>query len=283
MCLRYIVGLLICVAKFNAQNLVGDLVGVVGDVVDGVGNVVEDLLPVPTKSYISRGYDAYEGQFPYQAILKTVNGQFFCGASVIGQRWVLTAGHCFYNSPRNNPNAVTVGVGSIDRNAGDTYYVSLILIHPNYRGPRVSFYQYDAAVVQTSIYMQLSNLVRPIVLGVAGVSTGRECFVSGWGRTGAGNAPGSQFLQYAPQRTISFNQCQRAWPMATSASDICTERVGDSGPRSGDSGGPLALTIAAGYRQIGIVSGSAPGKPYVYTRVSYIYNWVRQACNFEIA
>lgn len=98
MLIRHIVCLLFCVAKFNAQDLLGGLVdgvvgvvdgavGVVDGTVDGVVGIVDDLLPEPTKAYISRGYDAYPGQFPYQALLKT-NGRFFCGASLIGQRWV---------------------------------------------------------------------------------------------------------------------------------------------------------------------------------------------------
>lgn len=107
---------------------------------------------------------------------------------------VLSAAHCFFQKPTNNPNLVTVTVGSIDRNAGDIYNVQSIQIHPQY--PQTVGYQFDAAVVQTSTYIVFNNYVRPIVLGVAGVSTGRECIVSGFGRTDVGYRVSNSMIQF---------------------------------------------------------------------------------------
>ncbi|GJQ83332.1 hypothetical protein Trydic_g15640 [Trypoxylus dichotomus] len=39
------------------------------------------------------GYNATENQFPYQVSLR-YNGNHNCGGSIIGDKWVLTAGHC---------------------------------------------------------------------------------------------------------------------------------------------------------------------------------------------
>ncbi|GLH16640.1 Blast:Serine proteases 1/2 [Gryllus bimaculatus] len=67
-----------------------------------------DVIPVPhlkvtpvegapkyADSRIINGVQASRGQFPYQAALY-LNGNGFCGGSLISQRWVLTAAHCAF-------------------------------------------------------------------------------------------------------------------------------------------------------------------------------------------
>lgn len=45
---------------------------------------------------IIQGTPAEPGQFPWQAALQfqTADGGFFCGGSIISDRFILTAGHC---------------------------------------------------------------------------------------------------------------------------------------------------------------------------------------------
>lgn len=63
------------------------------------------------------------------------------------------------------------------------------------------------------------------------------------------------------------------------ASNICTSRQGNKGTRPGDSGGPLVIQTNNGYRQVGIVSRSAPGRPYIFTSVPFVLDWISQATN----
>ncbi|KAG4071310.1 hypothetical protein HA402_004014 [Bradysia odoriphaga] len=255
-----IVCLLICVAKFNAQDY--------------------DELPTPTKEYISRGNDAAPGQFPYQVGLHGRRGHF-CGASLIGARWVLSAAHCFFQRPTSDPSIVKVYVGSTNINSGDIYDVRSIQMHPGYQGARG--YQFDAAVLQTFIRIELNYYIQPIALAFRGVSRGRECIVSGWGLLGyQGSSSRPETLQYVVETVIGWPQCKNAWPVAVGDSNMCTQRVGESGPRPGDSGGPLVFVTPNGYRQVGIVSGSAPGRPYVYTSVKHVRDWIERATNFEL-
>jgi len=51
---------------------------------------------VPLKEQANRiigGSTAARGQIPWQVAL-IINGAFFCGGSLISERWVLTAAHC---------------------------------------------------------------------------------------------------------------------------------------------------------------------------------------------
>lgn len=40
------------------------------------------------------GYDAENGEFPYQVSLQTK--KHFCGGSILNEKWILTAAHCVH-------------------------------------------------------------------------------------------------------------------------------------------------------------------------------------------
>lgn len=159
MLLRCIVCLLLCAVKISPQE--------------------EEGLPDPTKEYISRGNDAAEGQFPYQVGLIHIERGHFCGASIISEHYVLSAAHCFYQRPTNNPSIVKVAVGSIYINRGVMYDVRVIKLYPGYRVQNRN----DVAVLGTFDTIWYNRNVQPIALAYRRIGDG-ECIVSGWGLLG---------------------------------------------------------------------------------------------------
>ena len=77
--------------------------------------LVLTALAVPLVSarlpYIVGGQDATPGKWPWQVSLQSSSGSHFCGASIIGKDWVLTAAHCVGGSA----SSVRVVVGMHDQ------------------------------------------------------------------------------------------------------------------------------------------------------------------------
>jgi trypsin len=82
------------------------------------------------------GSTASEGEFPFMASIQTKGADgtsgHFCGGSVIGTRWVLTAAHCLVDTKARDIQ-VAVGRTNIDDlSTGQTLKVKRIVVHPDY-------------------------------------------------------------------------------------------------------------------------------------------------------
>ena len=75
------------------------------------------------------GTPAPDGKYPWQVrIYGSMNDTIgFCGGSIIGEQWVLTAAHCLMDT-----QAVVVGFGSVDRTKTTKIESEKIIVHPAY-------------------------------------------------------------------------------------------------------------------------------------------------------
>lgn len=218
------------------------------------------------------GSDATLGQFPYQVSLRvSAENRHLCGASLINNRWCLSAAHC---TVHHIPSELNIVVGSILVSSGGVSHTLVRIVnHPNWTSRTIAN---DVSLMKTTTVIVFTANIQPIALGSAQVGGGVNSIVTGWGRI-AEDGPLPDNLQNLTTRTLNNLECKSYFGAANANlifdHKICAlTRIGE-GTCNMDSGGPLALDGAV----IGIVSwglGCAAGTPDVYDRVSYFRTWI---------
>lgn len=141
-----------------------------------------DLLAENTnEERIVGGATADPGQFPYQASLQeflTDSHVYKCGASIISDRWVISAAHCTQNDTIPSKFVVLVGTHRIDYD-GQVYDLEKVVNHPEFN---MDGYRNDIVLLQTKKMVQLNDVVQPIPLGGEFADEGVIAIASGWGR-----------------------------------------------------------------------------------------------------
>ncbi|XP_067215492.1 chymotrypsin-1-like [Linepithema humile] len=211
------------------------------------------------------GERAAPGEFPWQCSLR-VNGQHFCGCSIIGSKEILTAAHCV-EGICVSPNKCTIDTGMINVDKGQSHEIHNITIHPRYDGRREASWVNDIAVIILKNAIKFSNVQRPIKLTDKRPTPGTMCTLSGWGDTKAGG-PSSKELLKMKQAVVGQDECREAFygQQPINKSHLCTLNKAGIGACQGDSGGPLICND----KQCGItswVAACALGMPDIYTSV----------------
>lgn len=218
------------------------------------------------------GSTASEGEFPFMASIQSKGADgtdgHFCGGSVIGTRWVLTAAHCLVDT---KPGEIQVGVGRTnidDLSTGQTLTVDRIVVHPDYADTGT----FDAALVHVT-----GDIASPsIALAAVGEDSleadGAPLTVAGWGTEFFGSPFIPADLKSVDVEAVADESCTTNGLMGFQPdSEICAETLGGDSCQ-GDSGGPLFGTVAGRLTQVGIVSyglGCAvPEFPGVYGEVN---------------
>ncbi|XP_012864390.1 PREDICTED: transmembrane protease serine 11B-like protein [Dipodomys ordii] len=230
-----------------------------------------------TYDRIKGGSTAQEGEWPWQASLK-MNGRHYCGASLISERFLITAAHCFQKS--NNPRNFTVSFGTRVTPPYMQHYVQQIIIHENYiKGEHHD----DIALIMLTEKVLFKRDVHRVCLPEAtqDFPPGEGVVVTGWGALfHDGEYP--LLLQKAPVKIIDTNVCnaKEAYNGVILDTMICAGYMeGNIDACQGDSGGPLVHPNSRDiWYLVGVVSwGDECGqinKPGVYTRMTAYRHWV---------
>ncbi|NWY06590.1 TMPS9 protease, partial [Nothoprocta ornata] len=230
-------------------------------------------------SKIVGGTDASRGEIPWQVSLKE-DSRHFCGASIIGDRWLLSAAHCFNQTMPEEIEAY-MGTTWLNGTDGDTVKVNVtrVIQHPLFNPVILDF---DVALLELARPLVFNKYIQPVCLPLAvqKFPVGKKCVISGWGDTQEGNVTQPESLQKASVGIIDQETCNLLYNFSLTDRMICAGFLeGKVDSCQGDSGGPLACEETPGvFYLAGIVSwgiGCAqPKKPGVYSRVSKFKDWI---------
>uniref|UniRef100_A0A8B9NNA9 Peptidase S1 domain-containing protein n=1 Tax=Accipiter nisus TaxID=211598 RepID=A0A8B9NNA9_9AVES len=217
-----------------------------------------DEMNCGVKNRIVGGEDARSGKWPWQASLQMGAHGHVCGASVISNRWLISAAHCFLDSDSVR------------------YEQTLIIHFSDFQSMYdQSISDYDIALLEMETSVFFSELVQPICLPSTSriFVYGTVCYVTGWGAIKE-NSHLAKTLQEARVRIINQSVCNKLYDDLITSRMLCAGNLnGGVDACQGDSGGPLAC-MGKGNRWYlaGIVSwgeGCARrNRPGVYTKVT---------------
>ncbi|XP_048086126.1 trypsin-2-like [Alosa alosa] len=215
------------------------------------------------------GYECKPHTRPWQVSLK--NSWHFCGGTLISDRWVVSAAHCYKDA---SEIILVLGDHEIRYNEGSEQEISaeLVIRHPDYDRYNINN---DIMLVKLKEPAVLNEFVQTMALPTSCAPAGTQCHVSGWGST---NSPfGCRWcLNCLDLPILSLKDCERSYPDRITSSMFCAGFLeGGKDSCQGDSGGPL---ICNNELQ-GVVSwgwGCAEAdRPGVYAKVCQFTDWIK--------
>jgi len=227
-----------------------------------------------------------KNKYPWHVGIKFSNGRnYWCGGSIINDRYVMTAAHCIDDL---NGNAQGLVVGVADHNmfsttddvSGVTRLVNVeqIIGHPDYNDRTLNN---DIALLRLSETLDLSQhkQLRAVCLPADDSKNyaGMMAIASGWGTLSSGGSQPSRLNEV----TVPILEQSCFGISGVTANMLCAGlREGGKDTCQGDSGGPLYVEESSKYTQVGITSWgrgcAAAGNPGVYARVSKYVSWIRR-------
>lgn len=220
------------------------------------------------------GRSAANGAYPFMASVQG-DGSHFCGGSVIGSRWVLTAAHCVSDGTAEGLSVV-VGTNNNANGSGTRITVDEVVVHPAYDDNT-----HDAALLHLAQATSQATITLSTAADDDLEAPGAPVRVTGWGDitpTLGLLAPAQ--LKEADLKIVSDSECATTNVGFDAATGVCAaELLTDS--CQGDSGGPLFAIVGTSRIQVGIVSYgfscAIPLFPGVYSEVNNtaIRSWIR--------
>ncbi|XP_047540257.1 trypsin 5G1-like [Vanessa atalanta] len=203
---------------------------------------------------------------PYMALLFDVKIGFFCGATIVRRRFLLTAAHCY------NPYSkyyVKVGTDTID--GGYRYDIDKIVIHPDFDE---TINNNDIAVIKLKTELTFNKRVRPIKMAPNYIKFKSGVMMTTMGFGATEDQSESHDLLRVDVPYVSYNDCKSMIRFITNRM-ICAGGVRGQDACSGDSGGPLIY----GDMIVGVVSsgiGCGEELPGVYASIPALRDFIDQ-------
>ncbi|XP_076992406.1 hepatocyte growth factor activator serine protease [Tamandua tetradactyla] len=237
------------------------------------------------------GSSALPGSHPWLAALYIGNN--FCAGTLVHTCWVVSAAHCFSNSPPRDSVLVVLGQHFFNHTTDVTqaFGIEKYIPYPLYSvfSPR----NHDLVLVRLKKKGERcavrSQFVQPICLPEPGSSfpTGHKCQIAGWGHMDESAETYAPSLREALVPLVADHKCSspEVYGADISPNMLCAGYFDcKSDACQGDSGGPLVCEKNGVAYLYGIISwGDGCGrlnKPGVYTRVTNYVDWLNDRMRF---
>ncbi|XP_054855111.1 trypsin-3-like [Eublepharis macularius] len=217
------------------------------------------------------GYECLAHSQPWQVFLTYGAGYRWCGGSLINDRWIISAAHCY-----KNPRTLVAHLGehdtTVEEGTEQHIQVEKAIRYPQYNERTTD---HDFMLIKLSQPARFNAFVQPIDVSESCPVAGDICLVSGWGNTRTTGVIYPDNLQCLNVPILSASTCQASYPGRITSNMFCagyTEGGKDS--CQGDSGGPvvcngkLSGVVSWG---IGCAQKNYPG---VYATVCNYRAWI---------
>uniref|UniRef100_A0A452S376 HGF activator n=1 Tax=Ursus americanus TaxID=9643 RepID=A0A452S376_URSAM len=245
--------------------------------------------PLPAEVLLSRAEPAPVGR---QACGKRHKKRSFLRPRIIGSLvhtcWVVSAAHCFSNSPRRESVLVVLGQHFFNQTTDvtQTFGIEKYIPYPMYSVFNPS--DHDLVLIRLKKKGDRcavrSQFVQPICLPEPSspFPAGHKCQIAGWGHQDENVSGYSSSLREALVPLVADHKCSspEVYGADISPNMLCAGYFDcKSDACQGDSGGPLACEKNGVAYLYGIISwGDGCGrlnKPGVYTRVAKYVDWIK--------